>query len=132
MESNVIMVSSVFSMVVPGGMLTLTNIIPLSSSGTNPDGVDLNKNTASPLKPTNKASVIHFLLTKVPMVLVYLLVIAVKPTLKALKKRAITLDFLPFSWLCGFKNKAAKAGLKVKALTADIKIATANVIPNCW
>src|SRR5690606_8973644 len=102
---------------------TLAKIMPLSSSGTKPDGVDLNRKMASPVKANKRTTVIHFLLTMLPTVLVYLLVMAVNPTLKALKKRVMRLVLCPFSGSCGFRNNAAKAGLSVKALMAEIRMA---------
>ena len=69
------------------------------------------------------------------MLCLYLLVVARKPALNALKN----LPANPFliicpsaSPLCGFfKNKAHKAGLSVNAFTAEIKIAVASVKANC-
>src|SRR5690606_17767254 len=98
------MVSMVTSRVVPGGMETLAKMTPLSSSGTNPEGVVVNRYTARPEKASNRKAVSHFLRTNLPTVLVYLLVRAVNPTLKALKKRVVKLDLCFFSGSCGFRN----------------------------
>ena len=62
----------------------------------------------------------------------YFSVIALKPVLKAEKNRFVIPFLCSSDELCGFKNSAAKAGLKVKAFTAEIRIAIARVIPNCW
>src|SRR5690606_5254521 len=60
----------------------------------------------------------------------YLLVIAVKASLKAGKKRCTKLRFFPCLSPCCFKNNAHKAGLNVNAFKAEIPIATINVTPN--
>ncbi|MNE61645.1 hypothetical protein D3C80_1568730 [compost metagenome] len=84
-ESNSSTAFCVFSKVVPGGSVKSAIMIPLSSFGINPEGVDWNNKIVIP-ENTNKATtVIHFLLAKKPSDLTYLLFILSKPVLKAMK-----------------------------------------------
>jgi hypothetical protein len=47
------------------------------------------------------------------------------------EKRSLKLALRCLESVCGFNNNAHKAGLKVNALTAEIKIAMAKVTANC-
>src|SRR5690625_1458304 len=87
--------------------------------------------------------VTHLCLNKKPKVFVYLRVTLLKPLLKALKNLVKIPPFFsgfalplfgvePFSFfLVLLKKIAESAGLNVSALTAEIRIATISVIPNC-
>ena len=64
---------------------------------------------------------------------VYLWFIESKPALKAMKNLSFKFFFLWCSpSLCGLRNSAHSAGLSVNAFTAEINMATANVMANCW
>src|SRR5579862_91565 len=83
--------------------------------------------TASVAKP---AMVIHLRRKRKPRLPIYLSVIALKPALKAAKKREPNRLLRPSAWWFR-RNKADNAGLNVNALTAEIRIAIASVNANC-
>jgi hypothetical protein len=63
--------------------------------------------------------------------ILHTLFIRSKFVLKAMKN-GLEIGIMMLRVGCGFNNNAHKAGLKVNALTAEIKIAMAKVIANCW
>jgi hypothetical protein len=71
-----------------------------------------------------------FCASGIPMIL--LLVHSIKICIESNEKRSLKLALRCLESVCGFNNNAHKAGLKVNALTAEIKIAMAKVTANCW
>ena len=121
-----------FSKVEPGGSVTSANMIPRSSLGINPEGVIWKRTTVIPENTKRATTTIHFLRVKNPNDLTYFLFILSKFVLKAMKNRSLKLALRCLESVCGFNSNAHKAGLKVNALTAEIKIAIAKVTANCW
>jgi hypothetical protein len=64
--------------------------------------------------------------------ILHTLVHSIKICIESNEKRSLKLALRCLESVCGFNNNAHKAGLKVNALTAEIKIAMAKVTANCW
>ncbi|MNQ93427.1 hypothetical protein D3C85_1088930 [compost metagenome] len=103
-----------------------------SSFGTNPLGVLFIIQKVRPVTKAKAARLSHLNLIRNFRLPIYLSVMLLNEALNALKNLLENPSFLPaFSAWLFFKNKAHKAGLKVNAFTAEIKIAIARVKANC-
>ena len=129
MLSTLFSTSWVRSIDVAGGKATSTMNTPLSSVGTNPVGVVRSSRTKIPVSTMMIPKATAFMCTIFPTRRRYLSFIASKNTLKALWKREAKEVPFPCSSLAERKT-AHSAGLNVRALTAEIRMAIASVIPN--
>src|SRR5258708_16375205 len=116
----------------PPGVWVTAIIKPWSSSGIKPEGVLCTSIQApaatisSPIIGTHLYRIRNFRL------LIYRSVMAEKAALKAPKNRAASPFLRPPSSACGLRrNKAHKPGLRVRALTAEIRMAVARGNANC-
>jgi len=116
----------------PGAVVTLTMIVPWSSSGTRPVLVVFISRASAAMVRPSVDHISHLCLMKSITPCLYLLTKAPNAVLKALRKRAAKLSRIsPFSSRYGFRIMAQSAGDSVRALTAERPTATAIVIPNC-
>ena len=83
---------------VPGGVVTLTMIVPWSSSGTRPVLVEFISRTSAAMAMAKVDHISHLCLMKSITPCLYLFTSVEKIVLKALRKRAAKLSFIsPFS-----------------------------------
>ena len=116
----------------PGGVVTFIKIQPMSSSGTRPVLVVFIRTTSRAILATSAVPTIHLRRKNHFTPPLYRRIRRLNEASKAWWKREEKLSFWPVEVsMCGVMIRAHKAGLRVRALMAEMPTATAIVKPNC-